>query len=105
MPAPDLTWPGVFAGAIIVRVAASVFPRRGDRAGFPWFWVTFPVTVIAAAAGLAGYAPVEFHPVMYLPLGDTADDVGTGRRRGLFFLVVFLVGAAASTWAWRRGRY
>ena len=97
---PDATWLIVFAAVIVGLVAASVVPRRHNRPGFPWFWVAFPVTVLATAAALAGYAPVEFHPTMYLPLSDR-DALDATWLWGL----LAVIGAAASTWAWRRGRY
>lgn len=97
---PDATWLIVFAAVIVGLVAASVVPRRHNRPGFPWFWVTFPVTVLATAAALAGYAPVEFHPTMYLPLSD-----GEAYDATWLTGLLAVVGAAASTWAWRQGRY
>jgi amino acid transporter len=42
----------VVAGAALLRVARRPDPDRPPR--FPWFWVAFPVTVLASVSAVGG---------------------------------------------------
>lgn len=101
----------VLTALIVVGVARSVLPQRGDqeRTTFPWFWITFPVTVFAglmAALRLVPLTPVQsdFGWTMYAPLTDAVDYGFSGLPGTAIWTVIFGVGAIASVVAWKRGR-
>lgn len=101
----------VLTALIVVGVTRSVLPRRGDqeRTAFPWFWLTFPVTVFAglvAALRLVPAAPIQsdFGWTMYAPLTDAVGYGLASLPSKIIWTAISLVGAVASVVAWKRGR-
>ncbi|WP_290217183.1 hypothetical protein [Corynebacterium atrinae] len=100
----------VLTALIVVGVARSVLPRQDqERTTFPWFWVTFPVTVFAglvAALRLVPAAPMQsdFGWTMYAPLSDPVDYGFPDLPSTFIWTVILVVGAVASVVAWKRGR-
>ncbi|MBX8996697.1 hypothetical protein HCH15_10985 [Corynebacterium testudinoris] len=96
---------------IVVGVYRSVLPRRGNQESttFPWFWVTFPVTVFAALVTvfrLVPQAPMQsdFGWTMYAPLTDPVGYSFASLLSTIIWTVIFVVGSVASVVAWKRGR-
>lgn len=109
-----MTWLMLFALLIVILVAVAVLPRhrtaQADPEGrrqFPWFWVTFPLTmfalVMSAAILLRISDPVAYGWTMYAPLSDESHQPALPYS-GLAWLVAGVVGAVVSVFAWRRGR-
>lgn len=101
----------VLTALIVVGVTRSVLPRQADqeRTTFPWFWVTFPVTVFAglvAALRLVPLSPAEsnFGWTMYAPLTDAVDYGFASLPSTIIWTVISLTGAVVSVVAWKRGR-
>lgn len=126
-----MTWLLIIAVLVVVLVGAAVLPRRASfrqqertwSAGFPWFWVVFPVTCLCVAGAVAVWLPgspsggADFGWTMYIPLTDATEHSGpqllsdraawnllSGPFSRIVFPVLALVGAGLSTWSWRRGR-
>lgn len=107
-----MTWLLVIAVLIVFTVAGAVLPRRAkqEELGFPWFWVAFPITALAAALTVYSFLPIaplgmEYGWTMYTPLSDPADDDTDPFWSGkLLWAVTAVAGLALSVWTWRRGR-
>ncbi|MGO1949535.1 MAG: amino acid permease [Mycobacteriaceae bacterium] len=87
-----MTWLLIFAVLVVALVAGAVLPRRaryldgqdrdGDRgAGFPWFWLVFPLTALLTALAVGAWLPGagisaggDFGWTMYAPLGDAVHE-------------------------------
>lgn len=105
-------WVYAAAFAAVVVVAAVVLPRRhgsGPRA-FPWFWVAFPFTCLAVAAGIVHLGPallweMNVGPERYQFLDNPPRDPFTLFNRSVTaWPLLAVVGAVASVWSWRKGR-
>jgi heme/copper-type cytochrome/quinol oxidase subunit 1 len=130
-----MTWLLIFAVLVIALVTGAVLPSRtgfgASSAGFPWFWIVFPVTVLLVALGLGAWLPGagvtagggNFGWTMYMPLSDADepsawDDVRAdylsddqawrlllfGAWGRVIYPLAALAGLALTVWAWRRRR-
>lgn len=100
-------------GALLIPVivAFAVLPRRATerRAGFPWFWVVFPVTCVALGRVVAGaliptrsyaHGPSRYAATDGLPIDQfTLLNIEAG-----FWTFAAVVGVGLSIWAWRKRR-
>lgn len=98
----------LFGTAFVLVVAVfAVAPRwSGGGRGFPWFWVLFPLTVLAVTSTVAflvleapGSGPVEYSTV----------DVGYDpffryNLAAMLWPLIAVIGAVGSVIAWRKGR-
>ena len=126
----------IFAVLVIALVAGAVLPRRADSragatAGFPWFWLIFPVTAVLVALAVGAWLPGDgvtagggnFGWTMYMPLGDADEPSAWDRFRGDYlsddqawrlllpgawarvsYPLAALLGLGLTVWAWRRRR-
>ncbi|WP_293954774.1 hypothetical protein [uncultured Corynebacterium sp.] len=107
-----MTWLLVLAVLIVLIVAGAVLPRRvkQEQLGFPWFWVAFPITVLAVALTVYSFLPIaplglEYGWTMYAPLSDPSDDYTDPLWPGkILWVVTAVAGTGLSVWTWRRGR-
>ncbi|MDO5669041.1 MAG: hypothetical protein Q4G50_03460 [Corynebacterium sp.] len=93
----------VYGAAFAVVVAVfALAPRTGGGRGFPWFWVVFPLSMLAIGASIMFWA--DFGPQTF--------DVFGGPGYDYFFFwnlaatawpILALLGAGLSFWAWRKG--
>ncbi|MGO1949534.1 MAG: amino acid permease [Mycobacteriaceae bacterium] len=129
-----MTW--IFLGAVVLVsvVGAVLLPRRArggesqDVLSFPWFWVVFPLTVLATmcAVGLLVAAFSDAHlvqeqPVPWaLPYPDSTIDglqfISGEQWRDMvgplapvfffwFWPIAAVTGIGLCVWAWRSGRW
>ena len=109
-----MTWLMLFALLIVVLVAGAVLPRHRTtppalegRRQFPWFWIAFPVTMLALGMAISLLlrlpGPITYGWTMYMPLSEDIHQPVLSVS-GLIWLVVAVVGAVLSVLAWRRGR-
>ncbi|WP_414123096.1 amino acid permease [Corynebacterium nuruki] len=116
------------AGVVLLRTARRPASRPADRTPrFPWFWVSFPLTVLALVSAVgallarfAGTEEVRTPPVPWAltypdPPRSGLDFLSGEQLRQLqgplppevyvwFWPVAALVGLGWSVWAWRTGR-
>lgn len=105
-------WVMSFALVVVLCVAAAVLPRRSDeeREGFPWFWVVFPLTCLAAGLTISGFLPGSMPspgggPARYLRGHEATVDYFTVLNwLTALSTASVVVGAILSFWAWRTRR-
>lgn len=102
----------IFALVVVLCVAAAVLPRRSTekRKGFPWFWVVFPFTCLAAGITISGFLPGSTPspgsgPIRYVQGQGAAVDYFTVLNwLSAISAASVVVGAILSFWAWRKRR-
>lgn len=105
-----MLWVMIFALAVVLCVAFAVLPRclNEEREGFPWFWLVFPLTCLAAGITISGFLPgstplPESGPVRYLQGNEPTVDYFTVLNwLNAISAASVVVGVVLSFWAWRR---
>lgn len=107
-----MLWVMVVALVVVLCVAAAVLPRRSgeEREGFPWFWVVFPLTCLAAGITISGSLPGSLPmpgsgPTRYMHgHGATVDYFTVLNWLNAFLAAGVVVGTILSFWARRKRR-
>ncbi|MGN0096085.1 MAG: hypothetical protein ACI38U_08475 [Corynebacterium sp.] len=123
-----MTWTLLASALLTVLVGAVVLPRRAghERVGFPWFWVTFPVSVFAWVCTIGVFLSRYAHVMTsetdrvglslpYPEFGQTVQFLSNEQSRQMygpieptaylfFFPVLGVVCTLVSVIAWRKGR-
>lgn len=107
-----MTWYAVAALAVVGVVAAAVLPRRrqAELAGFPWFWVFFPLLVFAVAVTVArvldpeaGF-PAAGEIVQYVS-NEQLWSFEAYNRATTIWMGLLAVGMTGSIWSWLGRRF